>query len=212
MARRKESACCGASDTAASKQEQILDAARAVFLEQGYAAASMDNVATRAGVSKATIYAHFTSKDRLFGAVIRSRCDRQFSAFDLPEDKVDDPRAALRQIGLHVLELILSPESLAIYRVVIAEAPRLPELGEAFYHAGPAMGRAKVGAYLTGMNERGLMDVPDPHQAADLFFGMLKGNIHMRGLLGMPVEQHEIEEIADSAARMMLAAFPPRRD
>src|ERR1700761_9598484 len=76
------------------KAEQIYAAARSIFMESGYEAASMDAVAARAGVSKATIYVHFEGKRALFEAIIRRHTESLFSLMQMPE-KVDDLKAAL---------------------------------------------------------------------------------------------------------------------
>ncbi|MGE5506106.1 MAG: TetR/AcrR family transcriptional regulator C-terminal domain-containing protein [Actinomycetota bacterium] len=172
----------GARSTA--KREAILDAAQGVFLETGYAAASMDAVATRAGVSKATIYAHFETKDRLFAAVMQRRCEQSY-AFAPPED-MGDARTALTLLGQRLIDLMLSPEALALYRVVVAEAARHPDLARAFYETGPGRGRANIVAVLEDLNRRGLLRVDDPSRVTDQFIGMLRSDAYTRALLGLP--------------------------
>ena len=64
---------------ASTKAESILAAAKRAFLAAGFAAVSMDAIAREAGVSKATVYAHFAGKEELFGAVIGRECERYFA-------------------------------------------------------------------------------------------------------------------------------------
>ncbi|MEO0035007.1 MAG: hypothetical protein RLZZ501_1030 [Pseudomonadota bacterium] len=192
----------------AAKRDAILDAACAVFLEQGYAAASMDAVAARAGVSKATIYAHFTDKDDLFGAVIRVRCERNrtFAAIG----PALDARATLTMVGRRLLELLLQPDTLAVYRLVTAEAPRQPELARAFYESGPGTGKAEIARMLVDLGKRGLLAVEDPWRMADLFTGMLRADLFMRTLLGLPQpEGGTIDQAVAAAVDTMLRAFAP---
>jgi TetR/AcrR family transcriptional repressor of mexJK operon len=172
----------GARSTA--KREAILDAAQEVFLATGYAAASMDAVAARAGVSKATIYAHFDGKDRLFAAVMQRRCEQSY-AFSQPSD-MTDARAALTELGQRLIDLMLAPEPLAMYRVVVAEAARHPDLAQAFYETGPARGRASIVAVLQELAGRGLLAVGNPWLVCDQFIGMLRTDVYMRALLGLP--------------------------
>ncbi len=189
-----------------AKREAILDAAVAAFLEVGYAATSMDGVSGRAGVSKATIYAHFESKDQLFAAVIRRRCDRS-AAFAPPEDKAD-ARSTLRLLGHRLLDLLLQPDTLAMYRVVVAEAVRQPDLAKAFYESGPGAGKAQIAEVFADLDRRGKLAVPDPRQAADLFTGMLRTDLFMRTLLGLPQpEGHTIDVAVDAAVETMVRAF-----
>jgi TetR/AcrR family transcriptional repressor of mexJK operon len=168
------------------KREAVLDAAQDCFLELGYAATSMDLVASRAGVSKATIYAHFAGKDDLFGAVINRRCDRDPIFPDgLPEE--GDARAILTAVATRLMALLISPETQATYRVVVAEAARHPDLATAFWEVGPGQGKARLTAMFEELTRRGALDVPDPWAAADQFAAMMRGEIFNRLLLGLPL-------------------------
>ena len=189
-----------------AKREAILDAAQAAFLEVGYAATSMDGVAARATVSKATIYAHFESKDLLFAAVIRRRCDRS-DAFAPLVDKAD-ARSTLRLVGRRLLDLLLQPDTLAMYRVVVAESARQPDLARAFYESGPGAGKAQIAAVIAELIQRGELAGVDPWQAADLFVGMLRTDLFMRTMLGLPQpEGRTIEAAVEAAVETMVRAF-----
>ena len=203
MARPKD-----VSTPAEGKREAILRAAREIFLEQGYAAASMDAVAAAASVSKATIYAHFDNKRALFEAIIRARCERDLGEAQLPAATADlDIRAGLEAIARRFLDLVLSPEALAMYRIIIAEAPRQPEIGEAFHAAGPAVGLAAVAAHLADLDRRGELLVPDPAQAAALFLGMLKGELFLRRILGLAPDPLSPEAVVRAAVDVVLRAY-----
>src|SRR5690242_7178872 len=97
------------------KGQQILAAAGRRFMAQGYGATSMDGVAREAGVSKATLYAHFASKQELFAAIIGAACRRHAETLSTPDLEHHDLRDALRQIGREFLDLLLSPNAVAIY-------------------------------------------------------------------------------------------------
>ncbi len=195
-----------------AKREAILDAAGEVFLEQGYAAASMDNVAARAGVSKATIYAHFTSKDDLFRAMVRRRCE-QGEVF-APPSRPADARATLTALGRRLMDLLLSPEGLAMYRVVMAESARQPDLARAFYESGPAAGKEQIAAIIADLARRGEMAVADPWVAADLFVGMLRTDLFMRALLGLPQPEGRSLDghVATAVETLMRAHTPPEKE
>src|SRR3712207_4210433 len=116
------------------KPRAILGAAGELFLAQGFAAVSMDAVARQAGVSKATLYAHFPSKDALFAAMVAERCDRMAAeAAALAGHAGDGPEAALRRLCRAVLAFLVAPSTLAIHRIVQAEAGRAPGLAAAFF-------------------------------------------------------------------------------
>jgi TetR/AcrR family transcriptional repressor of mexJK operon len=117
------------------KQGDILAAAKAAFLESGYGGTSMESIARRASVSIMTLYRHARSKDVLFGAVISNACapaDEEERAgleaiFELPLAE------ALTETALHLQDTLSADDTVALLRVVLADAARFPELGELAY-------------------------------------------------------------------------------
>lgn len=172
-----------ADEASSPKREAVLAAAAKVFLEQGFEAASMDEVARRAAVSKATIYSHFESKTALFNAIVTARCQRMMPAIAALGGQ--PPRHVLTRIGRQFLDLLVSPEALPLYRVVLAEAPRFPDLGRAFYAGGPDRTAAALADYLRRQHDAGVLDVPDARLAAEQFFGMVLAQNHVRLMLGL---------------------------
>lgn len=212
MSRPKKTLRCG-DRPAVSKRDAILAAAREVFLEAGYAAASMDAVAASANVSKATIYAHFENKRALFEAMIAARCETAFEGLQLPS-RYDNAYQALYELSLRIMTLITAPEALALHRVIIGECVRLPEVGEAFYAVGPTRGRAHVTELFRDMTGRGLLSIPekDMEMATDLFLGMIRGDMHLRAIINMPpAKDITIGKLADGAARMIIARYGTAR-
>ncbi|MBK1665493.1 TetR family transcriptional regulator [Rhodospirillum rubrum] len=190
------------------KRAAILAAARKLFLGEDYASVSVESIAAEAGVSKATVYAHFAGKADLFAEVIR---DRTSSVFDLDETILAGaPAERLRVLGLRLLAMISCPDSLAVHRRVMGDGERFPEIREIFFRSGPAIGHRAVACHLSGMNEKGQLRVPDPELAAELFLGMLKGSAHMRMCLGIS-EETEDERVrrVDEVVRIMMAAYAP---
>lgn len=193
------------------KAEKVLDAAQRVFSQYGYGATSMDTLAQVAGVSKATIYAHFGSKKALFAAMVSAECRRSMSEMAIPaEDDSRDVEEALTRIGRNFLRLILRPRVLAIFRVVIAETPRFPDLGRIFYASGPQLALSGVARYLEQARRQGLIATDDPQLAAHQFLGMLRGDLHLRGLLGIQeTGAAQVQGIADQAVAAFLRAYAP---
>ena len=135
-------------DEDSAKRRQIIDGARAVFLAQGFDAASMNDIARAAGVSKGTLYVYFRHKEQLFEAIVEQECEAQAEGiFDLdPNDH--DVEAVLTRLGLAYVRFLCRPEKASAIRTVIAIAERMPELGRKFYESGPARGhRAACGLY-----------------------------------------------------------------
>jgi TetR/AcrR family transcriptional repressor of mexJK operon len=193
------------------KAEQVLQAASRVFREQGYGSASMDAIAREAGVSKATLYAHFAGKDQLFAAIVGAECRSHSQALTAPDIDRLEVRQALAAIGRNFLDLVLSAKARAIYRIVIAEAPRFPELGRAFYASGPAAVLARLADYLGAADARGTLRVEDPKLAAEQFVAMLMGPLHMRHLLGLTAEfgDRDPAQVVEAAVATFLSAYAP---
>ena len=196
--------CCRPS----RKREAVLDAAQTCFLDLGYAATSMDLVASRAGVSKATIYAHFAGKDDLFAAVINRRCDRDPL---IPDSWPDgDARTVLTMVGTRLMAFLMAPETLATYRVVVAEAARHPDLARAFWEVGPGQGKTRLAAMFAELTRRGALSVPDPWVAADQFAAMMRAEIFNRELLGLPLPQgRDAVTTVMAAVDVMVRAYGP---
>jgi TetR/AcrR family transcriptional repressor of mexJK operon len=193
-------------ETESPKRKAILTAATDLFAARGYGAVSMDAIARAADVSKATLYAHFDSKDRLFATIVRDACDENFMPGEALPDAETDIRAALTAIGDRVLRFFLAERTMAIYRLVIAESVRFPELGQAFYQNGPEAGRAKLAPWLASSPR---LLVPDPGLASDQFFGLLRTGLYMRATLALTPtpEDAEIAAAVDAAVSAFLRAY-----
>ena len=162
------SAAAGGEEDSA-KRRQIVDGARAVFLAQGFDAASMNDIARAAGVSKGTLYVYFANKEELFEAIVEEECDAQAEGiFDLdPNDH--DVAAVLTRLGVAYVKFLCRPEKASAIRTVIAIADRMPEVGRRFYESGPATGIARLAAYLASQVEAGVLAVEDCEIAAAQF-------------------------------------------
>src|SRR3954464_9054153 len=112
-----------------ARREAILDVAEAVFLEQGFAAASMSEIAARLGGSKGTLYNYFKSKDELFQAYVQRRCVLNLDEIYGIESRAESVRETLARVGRGFLKRVLSDENLRHFRLIIAEAERAPEFG-----------------------------------------------------------------------------------
>ena len=113
-------------------KRQILDGARQVFLLNGYAGASIDQIINQSGVSKGSIYHHFDSKDVLFRSLIAAEAERIARALPTIDQDDPDPCSALRQIGMAILETLNNPATIATLRLIIGALGRFPGLGEEF--------------------------------------------------------------------------------
>jgi TetR/AcrR family transcriptional regulator, mexJK operon transcriptional repressor len=191
------------------KAESILAAARRTFLASGFGAVSMDAIAREAGASKATLYAYFSSKEELFGAVVAREGERYFRGFSAHELDPHDVEKSLTEIARRFLELVLSPDAIAVNRITIAEAVRFPQLGEVFWRAGPERTRTQIEAFLRRAHDAGTLSVADPKLAAEQFIALLRGDWHLRQLLRLddPVSRAELDSAASGAVATFLRAF-----
>src|SRR5882672_6805507 len=118
------------------KRRQIIDGACRVFLQRGFDAASMGEIAREAGVSKGTLYVYFKSKEELFEAIVEEqRLQEAEQIFAL--DEAADIEAELIRFGVAFAKFLCRPDGLPALRTVMAIADRMPELGAKFYAAGP---------------------------------------------------------------------------
>jgi len=165
------------------KRLAIVEAAARLFLGSAYDAVSMDAIAETAEVSKRTVYSHFSNKETLFGAVMQMTC-RRFNRMDPSCDVPSGPpKDVLKEIGVDLVTLITSPEGIALYRTVTAEAPRHPELAEVFYQNGPQAFCSALGHYFKEQTAKGSLEIHDPTRAAQQFWELVKAPFHTKLLL-----------------------------
>ncbi|MFI5866096.1 TetR/AcrR family transcriptional regulator [Streptomyces sp. NPDC051546] len=157
-----------ASDAVRRKRRAIVDAAAAEFLAEGYAAASMDAITSRAGVSKATLYKHFGTKERLFLAVVGGILRETYAGLE-PDGsalvEAADLRAALIALTGDWAALLLRPEVMALRRLVIGEIDRFPQLGRLWYRVTYDTYNGPLVEAFTELARRGRLRLPDPELA-----------------------------------------------
>lgn len=195
------------------KQSQILKGAAAVFADDGYEGASMSRIAARAGVSKGTLYNYFDGKSELFSAWVGQECDRVLKAvFDM-RDVADDTEQGLREMGRRMLRSVVSPVSLVIYRMAVAEAQRFPELARAFYESGPVRATTHMERWLRGRVAAGDLVITDFTLAADQFFALCHTRIAMELRFGLvpEVTDADIATVVDATVAMFLALYGAKR-
>jgi AcrR family transcriptional regulator len=158
-----------ATEDDSAKRRQIIDGARNVFLAQGFDAASMNDIARAAGVSKGTLYVYFNNKEELFEAIVGEECDAQAEGiFDLDSND-HDVKAVLTRLGIAYVKFLCRPEKASAVRTVIAIADRMPEIGKRFYESGPATGIAHLAVYIDAQVKAGVLQVEDSEIAAAQF-------------------------------------------
>lgn len=194
-------------------RDTLLDAAARIFLERGYEATSIDAIIERTGGSKRNIYSAFGNKEGLFTAIVARHVDTALSALAIDADVERDLPGLLTAFGRQLLDILLSPDLVGIYRIVVTEYSRFPDLVRLFYEQGPGRASARLAELLEDARDRGEIDAADCARTADQYFGMIRGNLHLQVVLGLRPrpDAGEIEEIVTSATSIFLEGLRPGR-
>ena len=195
-----------------AKRRQIVDGARAVFLAQGFDAASMGEIARAAGVSKGTLYVYFENKEELFEAIVHEQCQAQAEGlFDLDAAN-PDVEAVLTNLGTNFVKFLCEPGKASPLRTVIAIADRMPEIGKKFYETGPAEGIAMLAAYIKAQVDAGVLAVDDCEIAAAQFLDACQSTLFKPVLFNFapPPSPERIERVVGIAVKTFLAAYRVR--
>ncbi len=173
------------------KRSAILNAAGSEFLSSGYEGTSVDRIAENAGVSKATVYSHFPSKEELFQAVIKSKVESY--EFDEDTHAPADLKEGLCYIAMRFFELLTDPDVVSMHRVVVGESARHCDMAELFFKNGPEKTEKTLAAYLKHHVEQSNLNIEDTREAANQFFLMVAGNLLLRGMMNIPFKMSKKE-------------------
>jgi TetR/AcrR family transcriptional regulator, mexJK operon transcriptional repressor len=195
------------------KRAAIVEAALRLFGRDGFARTSVDAIADEAGVSKRTIYNHYGDKENLFLSVVNETYAAMIARVvelmdkyltDLPDDAIEENFIAFAyELGLFATR---SEDRQSLIRVMIAEAPHFAALREA--QLRPRGITHAIAERLTRLSARGLLDVPEPQDAASHLFSLTMGQISNRSLYGaLPITDAEIQRMATSGVRAFLRAY-----
>ena len=191
-----------------AKRRQIVEGARAVFLAQGFDAASMNDIARKAGVSKGTLYVYFKSKEDLFEAISEEQCRMQAERLFELDPADHDVAGVLGRLG-SAFTTFMCNRSTSPIRTVIAIADRMPEIGRQFYESGPAVGIAKLAHYLQAQVDAGVLQVEDCEVAAAQFLDSCT-SITFKPVLfnfAAPPPPQRIDYVVGIAVRTFMKAY-----
>lgn len=194
-----------------AKRQAILEAAKTLFLRHGYDGSSMDAIAAEAGVSKLTVYSHFTDKETLFSAAVKSKCEEQLPElfFELPEAVAIE--TVLLNIGRGFHALINSRESIELHRLMVTLGSQDPKLSQIFFDAGPQRILNEMERLLSKADKTGKLCIAKPKHAAEHFFCLIKGGANFRLLIGCcgPQEGEEAEQHVQEVVELFMRAYRP---
>jgi TetR/AcrR family transcriptional repressor of mexJK operon len=153
--------------------DRLLDAAARFFMEKGFDATSMGEIAKHAHASTETFYRHFPTKENLFERVLLRRTqflEGELSSVLMSQEAPEKALAAFGELGL---SLLLAPEALALYRILIMEKGRFPEVADSFHAQGPARVQAALATYLAEQVKNGKLRKMNPDVGARQFFDLV---------------------------------------
>ena len=197
------------------RHREIREAAVGTFLARGYEGATMEEIAVRAGVSKQTVYKHFTDKQHLFADIVLSTTDELNALIGLIAEqlpKTTDIRGDLDHLAETFLVALMQPRVLRLRRLVISSADRFPEISTAWYEKGFERVLAALADSFRALTDRGLLAVDDAVTAAEHFVGLL---------FWIPVNKamftgdddyaatHDLIPVARAAAAAFVSAYAP---
>jgi TetR/AcrR family transcriptional regulator, mexJK operon transcriptional repressor len=192
-----------------AKRQAILEAAKTLFLSNGYASTSMDAVAVEAGVSKLTVYSHFTDKETLFSAAVIAKCEEQLPVmyFELPDGMPVEKVLLNIARGFHVL--INSDESVNLHRLMMTSGSQDPKLSQIFFEAGPQRMLQGMERLLSKIDQSGALNIDKPLTAAEHFFCLLKGTANFRLLYGCggQLSADDAEEHVQEVVGLFMRAY-----
>jgi AcrR family transcriptional regulator len=187
-------------------RRMIIETAAKEFRKNGYARTCMCDVASAAGVSTKTLYRLIPAKEELFSFVVTDRIDRFLEAVAPMQVDALDLDEALERILIAYGTLTLSPETIAINRLAIAESDRFPDIAATFYERAVMRINAALSNWLKVQRTRGLIELDDPDMAAGMLRGMMLMEPQRAVMMGVrqPPENDEIAARAKACARMFL--------
>jgi TetR/AcrR family transcriptional repressor of mexJK operon len=194
------------------KREAILAAAFVVFAREGYRAASVDTVATEAGVAKHTIYNHFGDKEKLFLAAVQGLADdalaKNLAAVELLREDGDDLSAVLEKVGRRLAECYCEERSWALRRLLQAEVLRMPQVLEIVQDGTSDKVQDALADRLARLALAGRLRITDPAAAAEHFAALLTAPLEARSRLGTrPIPADELAAVTTGAVRVFLGAY-----
>ncbi|MEV0706946.1 TetR/AcrR family transcriptional regulator [Nocardia aurea] len=192
---------------AAEKRTAIIEAASRLFLESGYDGTPLSRIAEAAGVSKATLFKQFPTKAALFEAIVTESWNLDIGADAQPGP--GDLRAGLTALGRRYATLLGRPGMASLFRIVIAELPRFPELGHTLFRTGKMPYFDSVRSYLETEHAAGTAELHDSVTAAAQFLGMISDYVFWPRMLLVDWNpaSADIDEAVDQAVLTMLARY-----
>lgn len=190
-----------------AKREAIIKAASQMFFDVGFAATAIEQVASKAGVSKVTVYNHFGDKRGLFVATVEHECTKMRDYFTLDLDAPGDLRDRLLHLGEAMTAFLARPEMTRFELRIAAETEHAPEIGRSFLDAGPRNMRSNFVEMLRLEVAAGRLQIEDLALAAEQFVSMCKGFGDLERRFGATNDPERTQERIEGAVDVFLKAY-----
>jgi len=197
-----------------SKRDAILAEGMRLFMDHGFERTSVDEISAAAGVSKQTLYRHFSSKEEVLReAVVATTAKFTPDPNELQRGGMGT-REALTRLAEGFIDLINSPEAVKMHRLLALKGPQEPQMAEIFWNAGPRRMVDTLAEFLSSQTKAGHLKVTDPHFVAESLFSCLKGECHMRQVIGVEGQSPDEgkSKRVEFAINMLFALYGPDAD
>jgi TetR/AcrR family transcriptional repressor of mexJK operon len=193
--------------------DAICQAARTVFLRDGFSGASVDEIVALASVSKQTVYRHFTDKRGLFAAGVLDALESTYDQYAPALEALARTNDIARDLGRYarsLLSALMTPDVLQLRRLMIAEANRFPDLGRTYYARTYERTTEAMTGVFEGFAQRGILDLDDASLAAHHFAWLVLGIPRNQVMLCGDATRFtpaELRRFADAGAKAFLAIY-----
>ena len=195
-----------------NKIRQIVEAAREVFLQEGFSGASMDLIVQKAGVSKRTLYSYYSGKEQIFIDVMQMQLGVLYQQFEADPKNPEPLADRLQRIGVELLRIANSPQTLSLFRITAAEANRFPALARLFFEERFEKVIDGIAAMLEREGASSGARTGDARQAGEHFLDLVFGTAYHRVVFGTipPMNARAIEARVKRALEYFLETYRPR--
>ena len=187
----------------------VIAAAQRLIIEHGFQHASMDAIAREAGVSKATLYAYFPSKNKLFEYLIVAECKKISSSLVMPDIGIGLDEA-LRRFANQYIRLFVDrdPMKSAFFHALLRETGEFPELARLMVESGPRADASRLAGLMEEARRRNLLDIEDANLAAKHFLCLIRGDLPVENVLGLPAPTDaEVSKTIEDGLAFFLRAY-----
>ena len=196
-------------DYSARRRAAIEAAAYEILAEKGYKAASMLEIAKRAGASNQTLYKWYGNKQGLFGALVEGNAAAARTLLEKHLEAGADPMEALKRLGPVLLTALMSERAIALNRAAAGDVHDTATLGPALAASGRDAIVPLIAELLARIGETGALTIDDPADAAETYVGLLIGDLQVRRVTGAiaPPSKDAIEARSQRAVALMADLF-----